>query len=263
MRRNRSASKLKSGDTDLGKYIWATAILALIILIIAIFNNPFSVSDNASSGSTTTDTGLDILYLHGRSDGGTLLQAYAPGDSAKNYTVVNTTHARKFGHNILDRKYNSELRPEVNIYIDSYDTPGMILNFKLEFYLFDGNTLATEPVATAVFSNYTTKGSLLTEFVEIKSTEYEGKPVDIGSGGGFGASVRLTVWRTDDLKNNDVKLHCGADGKVSWIRIPYDRSLSSTKKNDDNSTPMDSGLLLIVAISTYCIFFYYRRNKYR
>ena len=263
MRRNRSASNLKSGDTGLNKYLWAAAILALIILIIASFNNQFPVSDNASSNSTTTDNDLDILYLHGRSDGGTLLQPYAPGDSAKNYTVVNTTHTRKFGHNILDRKYNSELKPEVNIYIDSYDTPGMILNFKLEFYLFEDNALATEPVATAVFNNYTTKGSLLPEFVEIKSTEYEGKPADIGSSGGFGASVRLSIWRTDELKDDNVKLHCGVDGKVSWIRIPYDRSLSSTKKNDDDSTPMDSGLLLILAISSYCLFTYYRKNKYR
>lgn len=263
MGRNKSASNSKPGDTGLNKYIWAAAILALVILIIASFNNPLSVSDNASSGSTTTDTDLDILYLHGRSDGGTLLQPYAPGDSAKNYTLVNTTHTRKFGHNILDRKYNSELKPEVNIYVDSFDTPGMVLNFKLEFYLFKDNALATEPVATAVFSNYTTKGSLLPEFIEIKSTEYEGQPVDIGSSGGFGASVRFTVWRTDGLKDDYVKFYCGADEKVSWIRIPYDRSLSSTKKNDDDSTPMDSGLLLILAISSYCIFFYYRRNKWR
>jgi len=261
MGRKRNTPNIRGGDNDLSKYIWVIAIFCLLILILAIFTNPFSSTDNTSSVSAATDTELDILYLHGRSDGATLLQPYAPGEAARNHTILNTTHARKFGHNILDRKYNSGLDPEVNIYIDSFDTPGLVLNFKIEIYMFEGNTLLTEPQAVAIFSNYTTKGSLLPELVEIKSTEYDGKPVDIESGGGFGASIRLTIWRTDGFKNDNVKIYCGADGKVSWIRIPYDKSLSSEKKDDDESTPMDSGLLLIMAISSYCLFVYYRKQK--
>jgi hypothetical protein len=261
MGRELGTRKSKDKKRDTSAFIWSVAILALMVLILASLTDPFSVSKSASSDSTPTETELDILYLHGRSDGGTLLQPYSPGDSSKNYTLINSSRDRKFGHNILDRKYNSNLKPEVNIYIDSFDTPGMILNFKIEFYLFEGNTLLTEPVATAVFSNYTTKGSLLPELIELKSSKYEGEPVDIESTGGFGASVRLTVWRTDNLDQSDVKVLCGSEGKVSWIRIPYDKSLSSTKKNGEDTTPMDSGLLLIMAICSYCLLSYYRRNK--
>jgi hypothetical protein len=261
MGKKRGTLKLQETAREGNKFIWAAAILALLILILASITDPFSVSNIARSDSTTNETELDILYLHGRSDGGTLLQPYSPGDSAKNYTLINSTQERKFGHNILDRKYNSNLKPEVNIYINSFDKTGMILNFKIEFYLFEGNTLLTEPVATAIFSDYTTKGSLLPELIELRSSKYDGEPVDIESTGGFGASVRLTVWRTDNMEQHDVKILCGANEKVSWVRIPYDRSLSSTRKNGEDSTPMDSGLLLIVAICSYCFLTYYRKKK--
>ena len=77
--------------------------------------------------------------------------------------------------------------------------------------------------------------------------------------------MRLTIWRTDELEDTDLLIYCGADGKISKIRIPYDRSLSSTEKDDDNNDkmPMDSGMLTVCAIGVSCILLYYRRSKFK
>ena len=249
MRNRPKAGGTKPERRSTNLIIWVIAVFAIIVMVISVFNMPYSDNDNATSEATSSETRLDILYLHGAVGKATLFQAYAPGDSPQNVTIMNTTTDRKFGHNILDRKYNSAIKPAVNIYVDSSKTEGLVLNFKLEFYLIEENRLATSPVATAIFDNYTTKGTSEQELIELKSTKYEGTPVDIQTGEGYGASVRLTVWRTDKLDEVDLNIYCGADAKISWIQIPYDKSLSSTQKDDnDKSTPMGSGVLAIVAI---------------
>ncbi len=243
--------------------IWVIVAFTVIVMVVSAFNLPYSENDDATSEATTSENRLDILYLHGGIGKGTLLAPYPPGNDPKNVTVMNATTDRKYGHNILDRKYNSAIKPTVNIYVDSSKTEGMVLNFKLEFYMIEGNRLALVPVATAIFTNYTTKGTAEPELIELKSAKYEGTPVDVQTGEGYGASVRLTVWRTDDINDVELKLICGANDKISWVQIPYDRSLSSTKKDDNESTPMDSGVLAVVAIAASSLVVYYRKyGKY-
>ena len=121
--------------------------------------------------------------------------------------------------------------------------------------MFKENRPTKEPEAVAIFENYTTKGSSSSELIQLTSTKYEGTPVDIKAAE-YGGNVSVMIWRTDNIEDVDLQIYCGAEGKISKIRIPYDKSLSSTQKDKEDETPMDSGILLIIAIGVSSIILY-------
>lgn len=260
MRKRPKAGDAKSERRSTNLIIWVIAAFVVIVMVISAFNVPYSDNDDATSEATNSETRFDIFYLHGAIGKGTYLRPSQPGDNATYKTTLNSTFTLEIGRSMIDRKYNPEIKPAVNIYINSLETKGIIVNFRIEFYLFEGNFLPDDPVSTAIFNNYTTKGSSSPEYIQLTSTKYQDDPPEDMPAGEFGGSVRLKIWRTDNIDEVDLEIYCGADAKISWIQVPYDKSLSSTQKDDDDkSTPMGSGALLVMAITAGSLVVYYRK----
>ena len=102
----------------------------------------------------------------------------------------------------------------------------------------------------AKFGNYTTTGDQGGEFVNLTYTKYNGEPFDIKSGADNWCAVYLTIRRMDKLEDADLDIYTGAKGKISYVKIPYDQTLSSYEheNEENNATPGFLGGCVILAL---------------
>jgi hypothetical protein len=234
---------------------WSTRYNRLIILfiLIIIVASTMLCYSNPDSGSAVKnkkeppEVELDRLYL-----GNFYLLPDPPGDGAGNFTKLSALNQTTFSHNISDRKFNQDIKPRLRLWLDAFGTQGITLEFELTFQAVEDQTLLPNKVYRIVFKNYTTQGLPGQEYVNLTYTKYDGEPFDIKSGADNWAGVYLTIRRIDNKKDADLRILTGAGGKISYVKIPYDQTLSSYQyeEEDNSSTPGFAGGYLVLSITT-------------
>ena len=194
------------------------------------------------------DQHLDTLYF-----GTQYFLPYPPSSGESNKTTISALNRTTFSHNLRDRKFNSKIKPELNLWLDAAGTKGIELEFEINFQAVEDLTELPDKTFKITFQNYTTNGSLDGEVLNLTYLNYEREPFDIKSGADNWCLVYLIIRRTDNITGSKVTLYCGAEDRVSNIKIPYSQTLSAynyeqEKDNDMDSTPGFTGLSFLFAI---------------
>jgi hypothetical protein len=244
---------------------------ALVLLMVLVFITGGCISpDPATAEDNGSNQNLEILYL----SSSRYFVPEAPGPEEVNKIELTTAKSLTFSHNIRDRKYNSKLTPYLNLWLDAHGKSGLNLSFQVGFQAWEEDTLITDKKFEILFENYTTKGFLVGEKVELQYQKYQGVPFDIKAGASNWSTIYLTINLTDTSLTSGkdeigVDLYTGADGKASYIKIPYDQTLSAYKhkkdNEDDGSIPgfnTPTVIIALLATLTLIVYFRYFQKKY-
>ncbi len=237
-------------------------ILILLLIVILILTTLCYGSDDKNESTKNKnpppDVELDKLYL-----GKSYLLPDPPGSAPANKTELPAMNHSTFTHNIRDRKFNDKLKPELRLWVNTQGTKGIRLEFEIGFQAVEDNTIIPNKRFKILFSNYTTQGTIEPEYINLTFLKFDGAPFDINPGVENWCSVYLTIRRTDDMTNSKLYIFTGAEGKISYIIIPYDRTLSSYEheKEDESENTPGFGLELVgTAIIISSIIYFYTRN---
>jgi hypothetical protein len=229
-------------------------------MVLLVVLNSLCVS-NESSGSEKSDykpsfEDIDKLYL----SNGPYLLPEPPDKDPKNKTTLQPGDILYQGHNLRDRKYNPDLKPSLDLWLDTHGQKGLVLQFEIGFQAWEENTLIDGEVYRIVFNNYTTIGAAGGENAIVTFREYVNEPFDIKYGADNYASIYLMINFTENASASSIDIYSGASGKISLIKLPFDQTLSwyeseQKKKDDnDNSPGFTGGVLIISAVVLIIIF---------
>ncbi len=246
-------------------HIWLTilSIFMMVLCTLCISNNTSSSENN---DKYVPQEDLEFLYLSSSK----YLLPEPPGDDSKNKTELTAGKSTYFSHNLRDRKFNEALNPELDLWLDAHGKNGLVLRFEIGFQVWEDETLIEGKFYKIIFKNYTTTGATGGENVKVAFLEYDGVPFDIKYGTGNWASIYLMINLTENVSaaSASVDIICGAGGKISSIKLPYDQTLSGfeheqNKNNDGDSTWCSSSLVLVFAIGIIASvsFIYRNQNK--
>lgn len=228
---------------------WIVAMFLVVIVILNVLCFSNNSSDSANTDRAPTNQNIDKLYLS-RS---VFLLPNPPDDDPSNKTTVAPGKTITFGHNLRDKKYNKDLTPELDLWLDTHGQKGLVLQFEIGFQAWEDDTLIDGEVYGVVFENYTTVGVVGIEHALVPYREYINEPFDIKHGSKNWASIYFMINFTENSSASSIDVHCGAGGKTSFIRLPYDQTLSAyeheqSKDKDEDNTPGFTGEMLILSI---------------
>ena len=229
-------------------------IQAMIIISLFLFSSILftSVAQTAVSAQDESVDGSAVnqFYIEYRTNRTGILVPYEPDDGDEKLIMVGYGDYFNVSHGLVDRKYNPDIKPEVELYIDSHGAEGLLITVRVEFRYFVDNMLPQKANVIAYFDQYETDGDDEPELVSIRSSLYSDTPVDI-TDPEFGALMRLSVSFEGGDVNDTVDILCGDGGYHSYVITPYDRSYSSTLADDDgddDTEPVNTALCYIVGI---------------
>ena len=167
---------------------WLKSLASFLILLM-VLNSIFITitAQNNGPNQNTNDKPLNIYYLSKSQ----YLLPYPPGDEATNKTELSTSQGLVFTHHLRDRKFNTELTPELDIWLNANGKAGLILTFELGFQAWEEDTLIEGKFYRILFKNYTTLGLSGIENAKISFDKYVGEPFDISYGSDFAAFYLL------------------------------------------------------------------------
>lgn len=244
--------------------IWLK-VISVSIIILLVFSCLCTGEQTSRKGEEEKDipdVDLEILYL-----GQSYLLPTPPGPGVKNKTEISAQQQISFSHNIRDRKFNEDLKPELNIWVKSQGKSGMKLEFEIYFQMVEDATVKPNKKYKIIFGNYTTSGLSEFENITLPYLSYKGKPFDIKYGSENWCSVTLIITRTDNETKEKLHIYLGADEKVSFIKIPYDITLSAfehenKEKKDDKNTPgFEFGLIIVTLLIITLKYYWHNPNK--
>jgi hypothetical protein len=142
----------------------------------------------------------------------------------------------------------------------------MELDFVITFQAVEDSTIITGKTYKILFQNYSTNGSTNIEKITPKFANYDGKTFDIKYGNENWCTVNLTVIRSDSLSNASLEIFCGAEEKISFIKIPYDQTLSfyefeQEENKDDQATPDFTLGQVVISIGLIIVVLYLKGNS--
>jgi hypothetical protein len=207
-----------------------------VILVLFIILNSLTFCFFNLGLAESVDEGLDTLFLSKY-----YLVPERPGDDPSNYSTLSAENTISFGHNIRDRKLDRSIIPELNLWLDDGGNAGIELEFEIRVQAVKDNTVVPDKSFWMLFKNYTTIGKSGPQPVNIGFINYAEETFDIDKGMDNWAIFTLTIQRTDNLTGSDLRIYHGADGKASYLKLPWNQTLSKfeyeNEKNDDNDVP--------------------------
>ena len=149
------------------------------------------------------------------------------------------------------------------LWLDSHGKADRSLSFEIGFQAWEEDTLIEGKFFKILFNNYTTIGNPYGENISMYYFKYDGEPFDLKSGSTNFAAVYFSITLTDTGNSDKIDIYTGADGKASFIKVPYDTTLSAQAQkdnNDNNSTPgFTLGSVLIILVIVFLI----RHSKFK
>ncbi|MCK5561330.1 MAG: hypothetical protein KAJ51_12075, partial [Thermoplasmata archaeon] len=216
--------------------LWASIIVVLFIIISTLnLTTLSSMSEN--------DDDLGKLYLSKSQ----YLLPNPPGAEATNKTELDPGKPTYFSHNIRDRKFNENLIPELDLWLDAHSQAGIELQFEIGFQAWEDNTLMDGKFYKIKFNNYKTTGAEGGENAKVTFLEYDGEPFNIKYGNDNWASIYLMINISKNATKTSVDILCGAGGRTSFIRLPWDQTLSQYE-SDKNQDDDDNGSLCMFSL---------------
>lgn len=207
-------------------------ITTVIFLSTSLFF-PYMLTTTGQDGSEQK-TVLNVYYIEKRDNRTFWLVPYEPDAGAGKKYSLKPGQYFNISQGIIDRKYNPDLKPQVELYIDTHGVEDLAINVLVEFRYFSGQYLPHNPNVTAYFDPFETRGSDDgPELVKISSSYYSEVPRDIPQTD-YGAIMRFSLSFESADVNDTVEIMCGEDGYHSLVRTPYDRSYSSTLVDNDS-----------------------------
>jgi hypothetical protein len=182
----------------------------------------------------------------------------APETSELNKTELTTAKSLIFGHNIRDRKFNSDLASELELWLNAHSKSGLVLNFELGFQAWEDETLVKGKFFKILFENYTTTGAKAGENAKVSHAAIVGEPFDIKYGSDNWCAIYLKLNLTGNTSSTIVDIFCGAEGKLSKIKTPYDQTLSSYihgEDSDGDNTPGFLGGFIIIILGALAVIY--------
>jgi hypothetical protein len=239
---------------------FASAIFIIIIIFTSLCTSTDSSSEKQENHEPP-EVEYDTLYI-----GTDYLLPDPPGPDKNNKTELLANNKSTFGHNIRDRKYNDQIDPSIYLWLNTKGKKGLSLEFEITFQMVEDNTVKPDKKYKISFDSYVTKGNSSLEIVNLTFSQYDGKPFDIKYGNDNWCMVYLTISRIDNKTDSKLLVFSGANDKISYIKIPYDRTLSSyeyekEKEKDNKNTPGFSIGYGIAAFVTLLIFYLKSQNS--
>jgi hypothetical protein len=203
--------------------LWVSIIVVLFIVISTLnLTTLSSVSEK--------DDDLGKLYLSKSQ----YLLPNPPGAEAANKTELEPSKPIYFSHNIRDRKFDENLNPALDLWLDAHSQAGIELQFEIGFQAWEDNTLIEGKFFKIKFNNYKTTGAAGGENAKVTFLGYDGEPFDIKYGNDNWASIYLMINISKNAtKKTSVDILCGAGEKVSFISLPWDQTLSQYDSDQD------------------------------
>jgi len=231
--------------------------ISTVIIVIILFMSLCISSDNSNSNASNDNTAsnqLNILYL----SKSMYLLPTPPETDELNKTELTSAKSLIFGHNIRDRKFNKDLAPELELWLDTHGKSGLVLTFELGFQAWEDETLVKGKFFKILFENYTTTGAKAGENAKVSYAGIEGEPFDIKYGSDNWCAIYFKVNLTGNISGTGVEIYCGAEGKISKIKIPYDQTLSAYihgEDSDGDSTPGFQGGFIIIILGALTVIY--------
>lgn len=240
-------------------WLWLISLALIFLTIISTLCVGNDNSDNDSKYDyEPPDQELEKLYLSEN-----YLLPQPPSHDSNNKTELLAQNRTIFGHNIRDRKFNNKITPELNLWINSHGRSGIELEFEIVFQAVEDNTLLPHKTFKILFENYTTNGSTENENLMPAFIKYDGKYFDIQYGNENWSSIYLKIQRTDNFTDTIVDIYFGSEQKVSYIKIPYDKTLSfyeyeKEKEEENQATPGFTAIQVVLVLGILISIFYLR-----
>ena len=239
-------------------WLWVLSV----IIVALVFSSSLCISSNSANNQKTNEKtpsqDLEILYLNG-----IYLSPTKGGIEEFNKRELTSTKNLTFTHSIRDRKFNKDFKPEIMLWLDSHGKTNLKLGFEIGFQAWEDDTLIEDKFFKIIFANYTTSGNPYGENVSLSYLRYDGTPFDLKSGSNNFAAVYFSISLEDTGKSDKIDIYTGADGKASFIKVPYDKTLSSVSNkngNDNDSTP---GFTLEWVLIVLIIIIVLRHSRYK
>jgi hypothetical protein len=235
------------------------SILIFVLTITALCNGNDDKGESVNNKKTPPDVELEKLYLSKY-----YLVPNQPGDDSTNKTEILAMNQSTFSHNIRDRKFNEKLKPKLKLWVDAHGKSGIKLEFEIGFQAVEDNTIIPNKNFKIIFPNYTTAGNQEPEYINLSFLKFDGEPFDIQPGADNWCSVYLTIKRTDELTNSKLQVYTGANGKNSYIIIPYDKTLSSFDQgaeDESGNTPGFEFETVVIAIFILITIYFYQSQS--
>jgi hypothetical protein len=214
------------------------------------------------------ETILNEYYIEKKDDDAVWLVPYKPEPGEGKKVTLEPGQYFNVSQGIIDRKYNSDIKPEVELNIATHGVEGLVIDVQMEFRYFSGQYLPTNPNVTAFFDPYETRGYIdEPEFINIKSSYYSEVPRDIPQPD-YGGVLRFSLVFSSDDVNDTIDVMCGEDDYHSIIRTPYDKSYSSTVVEDGDSDGIEVnttlcwtvGILFLAVIVIIIVIMHFREK---
>ncbi len=239
---------------------WYFSILLILILFLNGQCLANSTLKQTRGNNDTPDGPLNIYYLSISK----FLSPTPPAKSNSNKTELTVSQPLIFTHNVRDRKFDDQITPELNLWLDSRNKKGLEIKFELGFQAWEDDTLIKDKFYKILFKNYTTIGATGGENVRLHYLKYDGETFDIKYGTNNFCSIYFMINLTDNpTPSSSVDIYCGAWGKTSYIKLPYNQTLSAyefEKEKNEKTQPTPGFLVelffaaLIATMAIYTLF---------
>jgi len=208
---------------------------------------------------------LNLYYIEKRPNGSKWLVAYEPDEGKDSSIFLRPGEYLNLTQGVIDRAYNPEIVPKIELNIDSNGTSGLALIFYLEFRYFENQFLPTKADVIAHFNSYTTTGRTdEPEHFLVVSTSYTGEPRDIPQTD-YGAMIKLSIKLESGSPDDFVEILCGKDGYHSTLTTPYDKAFiedDSSAEVNMRSCYITAGIVVILlAVIVIILHLRDRKNK--
>ena len=232
----------------------------LLLILSSIFCPAPAAEHNSRASTTASEQNLGLLYLSKY-----YLIPGKPGDDPSNKTELPAADQTIFGHSIHDRKLDTAILPELDLWVNDGGRKGMELEFEIQVQAVEDKTVIPEKKYKMLFKNYTTQGRAETYQIKIEFINYLGKTFDVKYGKEDWVNIALVIKRLDNETGNKLLIYHGADGKASFIQLPWNQTLSKyeyEKDKNDNDSP-GFGFQIVVVSFIAIIFSIYIATKKR
>ncbi len=234
----------------------------IFFTFLLLFSSTCSCVSSNSEVKTkepVSNQNLGLLYLSHY-----YLIPYKPGDDNANKTALLANNQSIFSHSVYDRKFNKNIIPELNLWLDDNSKAGLELEFEVIVQAVEQSTVVQGKSYKMVFKNYTTTGYQGPKNVKIEFINYFGEPFDIKYGENNWANIALVIKRIDNESVTKLQIYHGANGKASYIKLPWNQTLSREEyesEKDKNDTPgFEAGIAFIGIIILVIILIFLNRK---